>query len=74
MALIVEQGITRDLLHGSVEAWKFLAAHHVPDEVILRVLADPSHRRDSDTPAAQGAVNALTANEAVAALYPPRNE
>lgn len=48
MSRIVEQGIARDLLHGSVIAWKFLAANKVPDEVILRVLADPARRRDSD--------------------------
>jgi hypothetical protein len=48
MSLIVEQGISRDLMHGSVMAWKFLAAHKVPDDVILRVLADPSKRRETD--------------------------
>lgn len=48
MSRIVEQGITRDMLHGSVIAWKFLAANKVPDDVILRVLADPSKRRNSD--------------------------
>jgi hypothetical protein len=45
MAHIVEQGIMRDLQHGSVVAWRFLASHQVPDEIILRVLADPSRRR-----------------------------
>ena len=48
MSRIVEQGIARDLLHGSVMAWKFLAANKVPDDVILRVLADPAKRRESD--------------------------
>lgn len=48
MSKIVEQGIARDLLHGSVMAWKFLAANKVPDDVILRVLADPGKRRESD--------------------------
>lgn len=48
MSLIVEQGITHDTLHGSVMAWKFLAGHKVPDAVILRVLAEPSKRRDTD--------------------------
>ena len=48
MSRIVEQGISRDLLHGSVMAWKFLAANKVPDEVILRVLADPAKRRETD--------------------------
>ena len=50
MSLIVEQGITRDLLHGSVMAWTFLAANKVPNAVILRVLADPANRRDTDLP------------------------
>ncbi len=50
MSRIVEQGITRDMLHGSVIAWKFLAANKVPDDVILRVLADPAKRRNSDLP------------------------
>lgn len=45
MMLIVEQGIARDTLHGSVQAWSFLAANKVPAEVILRVLSDPARRR-----------------------------
>lgn len=48
MSLIVEQGIIQDLLHGSVLAWRFLSANQVPDEVILRVLAEPAKRRVSD--------------------------
>jgi hypothetical protein len=51
LALIVEQGIARDLLYGSVLAWKFMAAHGVPDEIIARVLAHPEERRPGDTPA-----------------------
>ena len=47
MALIIEQGIARDLLHGSVLAWKFMAGHGVPDELIARVLAHPAERRRS---------------------------
>jgi hypothetical protein len=54
MALIIEQGIARDLLHGSVLAWKFMAAHGVPDAVIARVLARPEERRLSDTPGNHG--------------------
>ena len=50
MARIVEQGIARDLLHGSVLAWKFMAAHAIPDEVIARVLSHPAQRRLSDAP------------------------
>ncbi|MBC7452570.1 MAG: hypothetical protein H7335_02490 [Massilia sp.] len=59
MALIVEQAIIQDLLRGSVMAWRFLAANKVPDEVILRVLAEPAKRRVSD--------RALPANDEVAA-------
>ena len=50
MSLIIEQGIARDLLHGSVLAWKFMAAQGVPDELIARVLARPAERRQSDVP------------------------
>ena len=63
MAFIVEQGITRDLLHGSVVAWRFLAANRVPAEVILRVLGEPGQRRDSDTGAINGATGAIKAAE-----------
>jgi hypothetical protein len=59
MALIVEQGITRDLLHGSVVAWRFLASNNVPESVILRVLGEPGQRRVSDTYALQGAASAI---------------
>jgi hypothetical protein len=45
MMLIVEQGIAHDALHGSVQAWRFLAANEVPAHVILRVLSDPAKRR-----------------------------
>lgn len=54
MSLIIEQGIARDLLHGSVLAWKFMASHGVPDSVIARVLARPEERRLSDTPGNHG--------------------
>jgi hypothetical protein len=47
MTLIVEQGIVEDNLHGSVIAWRFLAANDVPEEVILRVLSEPGKRRVS---------------------------
>ena len=33
MTLIVEQGIVQDTLHGSVMAWRFLAANDVPLEI-----------------------------------------
>ena len=45
MTLIVEQGIAQDQVHGSVMAWRFLAANDVPEEVILRVLSEPAKRR-----------------------------
>ena len=45
MMLIVEQGIVEDTLHGSVMAWRFLAANKVPEDVILRVLSEPAKRR-----------------------------
>ncbi len=48
MMLIVEQGIAHDAMHGSVMAWRFLAANDVPDHVILRVLSDPAKRRPAD--------------------------
>jgi hypothetical protein len=48
MMLIVEQGIAQDQVHGSVMAWRFLAANDVPAEVILRVLSDPSKRRPAN--------------------------
>jgi hypothetical protein len=70
MSRIVEQGLTRDLLHGSVVAWKFLAAHHVPDDIILRVLADPAMRRSSDTAAAIGVARGLSPQDPPAA--PPK--
>ncbi len=54
MMLIVEQGIAQDTLHGSVMAWRFLAANDVPEEVILRVLSDPARRRPGPPPHAQG--------------------
>ena len=45
LMLIVEQGIVHDTLHGSVKAWRFLAANDVPEDVILRVLSEPGKRR-----------------------------
>lgn len=72
MAQIVEQGISRDQLHGSVVAWRFLSSHQVPNDVILRVLSDPAKRRESDAGPAPGLDGAISPNEVVAALYPPR--
>jgi hypothetical protein len=63
MSRIVEQGITRDLLHGSVMAWKFLAANRVPEDVILRVLADPARRRESDQTATASDARVLSITE-----------
>ena len=67
MAQIVEQGLTRDLLHGSVVAWKFLASHDVPDDIILRVLTDPAMRRSTDSSAAIGVARSLGAIDTPAA-------
>ena len=55
LMLIVEQGIVHDTLHGSVKAWRFLAANAVPEEVILRVLSDPGKRRSVGQQQHQGA-------------------
>jgi hypothetical protein len=63
LSLIVEQGIARDLLHGSVLAWKFMAAHGVPDDIIARVLAHPEERRPSDTPANHAHASPTTQGE-----------
>lgn len=52
LSLIVEQGRARDLSHGAVLAWKFMAAHGVPTEIMARVLAHPSQRRRGDPPEA----------------------
>jgi hypothetical protein len=62
MALIVEQGITRDALQGSVTAWRFLASNNVPEDVILRVLAEPSRRRSSDISASRHTTRATACN------------
>ena len=48
LSTIIEQGIARDLLHGSVLAWSFMASHGVPNDTIARVLAFPAERRGSD--------------------------
>jgi hypothetical protein len=54
MMLIVEQGIAQDQVHGSVMAWRFLAANDVPEAVILRVLSDPAKRRPAHHQAQAG--------------------
>lgn len=54
LALIIEQGIARDVLHGSVLAWKYMSANGVPDQIIARVLAHPADRRLSDNPGNHG--------------------
>jgi hypothetical protein len=53
MTLIVEEGIAQDHLHGSVVAWRFMAANDVPQAVMLRVLSDPSRRRPAVVSVAQ---------------------
>lgn len=70
MSRIVEQGIARDLLHGSVMAWKFLASNKVPEDVILRVLAEPARRRESDHSLAASDAHARAASGLAVARYP----
>jgi hypothetical protein len=64
MSLIIEQGIVRDTLHGSVLAWKFMASQGVPDALIARVLAYPAERRRSDSPAHHGQGRPPVSNDA----------
>ena len=64
LSLIIEQGIARDLLHGSVLAWKFMAAHGVPTAMIARVLAYPGQRRQSDIPGNHGDGRQPASNDA----------
>jgi len=71
MSLIVEQGLARDLLHGSVAAWKFLASHYVPNDVILRVLREPGQRRTTDALAALGGARILSLCQVTAAAGLP---
>lgn len=66
MALIIEQGIARDLLHGSVLAWKFMAANGVPDHIIARVLAHPADRRLSDNPGNHGYITPAAPGQSMA--------
>lgn len=58
LSSIIEQGIARDVLHGSVLAWKFMASHGVPDDTIVRVLANAAERRGSDSSRADPAPGA----------------
>ncbi len=66
LSLIIEQGVARDLLHGSVLAWKFMASHGVPDETIARVLAHPAARRQSDGQQHHGSGRPPVSNDAAA--------
>jgi hypothetical protein len=45
MANIIEAGIELEQVHGAASAWAMMAAHGVPPATILRVLAEPQHRR-----------------------------
>lgn len=77
MRLIVEQGVAQDQTHGSVAAWRFLAANGVPEALILRVLSDPQRRRESDNliqparAALSGAHGGSAANSAVHSALGP---
>jgi len=51
MARAVEQGIIIDALRGAANAWAYLTASQVPKSVMLRVLAEPTRRRPTDTEA-----------------------
>lgn len=45
MTIAVDEGITRDRKNGAAIAWAYMKHCNVPQEVILRVLADPHLRR-----------------------------
>ena len=47
----VEHGVTLDAEQGAVKAWMFMQQRGVSETVILRVLAHPNRRRNSDTAA-----------------------
>lgn len=48
MAQTVENGLVVDEVHGSASAWKYLAEHGVPTQVILRILVSQARRRQTD--------------------------
>jgi len=45
MARLVNRGIEIDLLKGAATAWAYMKYGRVPQQVILRVLAEPTLRR-----------------------------
>jgi hypothetical protein len=48
---VVQQGVTLDAEQGAVKAWMFMQQRGVSETVMLRVLAYPNRRRNSDTAA-----------------------
>lgn len=48
MAKSVEIGLVVDEVEGSNGAWKYLSAHGVPTQIILRVLISKARRRQTD--------------------------
>lgn len=46
---IVDRGIALDSRGGAVAAWVYLQQHGVSEEVIVRVLTNPSLRRSKST-------------------------
>ena len=48
---VVQQGVTLDAEQGAVKAWIFMQQEGVSETVMLRVLAHPNERRNSDTAA-----------------------
>ena len=52
---IVQRGIVLDAERGAIDAWIFMKQGGVNETTILRVLAHPNKRRNSDTSAIQDA-------------------
>ena len=48
---VVQLGVTLDAEQGAVKAWLFMQQRGVSETVMLRVLAHPHRRRNSDTAA-----------------------
>ncbi len=49
MARAVNQGIAIDAAKGAATAWAYMKCFRVPQQVILRVLAEPALRRQHKT-------------------------
>ena len=48
---VVQQGVALDAEQGAVKAWMFMQQRGVSETMMLRVLAHPDRRRNSDTAA-----------------------